>query len=194
MDAPIDEGIELESGVFVSTDTSGKFLLNSHRLKAFNRSERFEDHVKLEDESAGTNIFGEQEQGSLLYDFSVDDVNDNISLEVATSGGTDLNNYNVMLETSTENEGDKLELDGSILSFEDKIEYQLDTSIVFGNNTDSILLENSVRDGDGSPSYLVNEDQGNVILINTTGGVDSNLDAGDKLLQIVQDVSEISCL
>ena len=192
MDAPIDEGIELESGVFVSTDTSGKFLLNSHRLKAFRRSERFEDHVKLEDESAGTNIFGEQEQGSLLYDFSVDDVNDNISLEVATSGGTDLNNYNVMLETSTENEGDKLELDGSILSFEDKIEYQLDTSIVFGNNTDSILLENSVRDGDGSPSYLVNEDQGNAIVLNTTGGVDNLDNAGDKLLQSVFDVSEFS--
>ena len=41
MDAPIDEGIELESGVFVSTDTSGKFLLNSHRPKAFRQIRTF---------------------------------------------------------------------------------------------------------------------------------------------------------
>ena len=116
----------------------------------------------------------------------------NISLEIQTSGGTDLANYNIMLEKSTENDGDKLELDGSRFTDGDKVEYQLDTSIVFGNNTDSILLENSLPDGNGSPSYLVNEDQGNAIILNTTGGVDSNLDAGDKLLQIVQDVSEIS--
>jgi len=192
MDALLDEGIELESGSAVPTDSSGKFLLNSHRPKSFRGNERFEDHVKLQDEAAGTNIFGEQEDGVLLFDFSVDDVGSNISLEIQTSGGSDLANYNIMLEKSTENDGDKLELDGSQFSVGDRVEYQLDTSIVFGNNTDSILLENSLPDGNGSPSYLVNEDQGNVILINTTGGVDSNLDAGDKLLQIVQDVSEIS--
>ena len=192
MDALLDEGIELEAGSADPTDTSGKFLLDSHREKAFRFEERFEDHVKLEDEAAGTNIFGEQEEGELLYNFSINDLGDNISLEIETSGGTDLGNYNIVLENSTANNGDKLELDGSGLTDGDLIEYEVNTSIVFGNNTDSILLENSVRDGDGSPSYLVNEDQGNVILINTTGGVDSNLDAGDKLLQIVQDVSEIS--
>ena len=192
MDALLDEGIELESGSAVPTDSSGKFLLNSHRPKSFNRDERSEDRVQLQDETAGTNIFGELEGGVLLFDFSVDDVGSNISLEIQTSGGSDLANYNIMLEKSTENDGDKLELDGSQFSVGDRVEYQVDTSIVFGNNTDSILLENSLPDGNGSPSYLVNEDQGNVILINTTGGVDSNLDAGDKLLQIVQDVSEIS--
>jgi hypothetical protein len=192
MDALLDEGIELESGSAVPTDSSGKFLLDSHRPKAFNRGERFEDHVKLQDETAGTNIFGEQEGGVLLFDFSVDDVGSNISLEIQTSGGSDFGNYNILLEKSTENDGDKLELDGSQLSVGDRVEYQLDTSIVFGNNTDSILLENSLPDGDGSPSYLVNEDQGNAIILNTSGGVDNNLDVGDKLLQIVQDVSEIS--
>ena len=192
MDALLDEGIELESGSAVPTDSSGKFLLNSHRPKSFRADERFEDRVKLQDEAAGTNIFGEQEDGVLLFDFSVDDVGSNISLEIQTSGGSDLANYNILLEKSTENDGDKLELDGSQFSVGDRVEYQLDTSIVFGNNTDSILLENSLPDGNGSPSYLVNEDQGNAIILNTSGGVDSNLDAGDKLLQIVQDVSEIS--
>jgi len=192
MDALLNEGIELEAGSADPTDTSGKFLLNSHREKSPFFAQRFEDHVKLEDEAAGTNIFGEQEEGELLYNFSMNDLGDNILLEVQTSGGTDLNNYNIVLENSTANNGDKLELDGSGLTDGDLIEYQIDTSIVFGNNTDSILLENSVRDGDGSPSYLVNENQGNVILINTTGGVDNTLDAGDKLLQIVQDVSEVS--
>jgi len=192
MDALLNEGIELEAGSADPTDTSGKFLLNSHREKSQFPDQRFEDHVKLEDDAAGTNIFGEQEQGELLYNFSVNDLGENISLEVQTSGGTDFNNYSIVLENSTANNGDKLELDGSGLTDGDLIEYQLDTSIVFGNNTDSILLENSLPDGNGSPSYLVNEDQGNVILINTTGGVDNTLDAGDKLLQIVQDVSEVS--
>jgi hypothetical protein len=192
MDIPIDEGIELEAGVFVPTDSSGKFLLDSHRLKSRRRSERFEDHVKLEDEAAGTNIFGEQEEGELLYNFSMNDVGDNIALEVQTSGGTDLGNYIVMLETSTENDGDRLELDGSGFTDGDLIEYQLGTSIVFGNNTDSILLENSLPDGNGSPSYLVNEDQGNAIILNTSGGQDNTDDANDKLLQSVIDVSEIS--
>ena len=192
MDSPIDEGIELESGSAVPTDSSGKFLLNSHRPKAFNRQERFEDRVQLQDETAGTNIFGEQEGGVLLFDFSVDDVGSNIELEIQTSGGTDFSAYNILLEQSTENDGDKLELDGSQFSVGDKVEYQLDTSILFGNNTDSILLENSLPDGNGSPSYLVNEDQGNAIILNTSGGVDSNLDVGDKLLQPVFDVSVIS--
>jgi len=186
MDSPIDEGIELESGTAVPTDTSGKFLLNSHRVKPFSRSERTDDNVLLEDEAAGTNIFGEQEGGVLLYNLSVDDVGDNIELEAATGG------VQIELETATANETDKLILDGTAYSSEDKVNYENNTANVAGNNTDAILLEDSIPDGHGSPSYLVNEDQGNAIVLNTSGGPDNTDNAGSKLLQPVFDVSVTS--
>ena len=197
MDSPIDEGIELESGLFVATDSSGRFLLDSHRAKPFLRSQRTEDNILLEDAAAGTNIFGEQETGLLRFNFSMEDVGDNIDLEADTPGRTDGRGTSIQLEDATESSTGmgrppRIIFDGTGFSDNDAPEYELNTSIIFGNNDDAIILEDSVPDGSGSPSYLVNEDQGNAIILNTSGGQDNLDDAGDKLLQPVFDVSEFS--
>ena len=184
MDSTIDEGIELESGSFVVDDESGKFLLDSHRTKAFDRSERFEDHVELEDETVGTDFFNKQLSGVLLTNLSTVDFEGRINLEDNT--GDD-----ILLEDSTTSPGSFLRLDGSDLTDGNKLTYEVDTSIVFGNNTDSILTEDSILN-EGSPSFIINEKSGNTIILNTSGGVDSTDDIGDKLLQPVFDVSEFS--
>ncbi len=195
MDSPIDEGIELESGLFVPTDSSGRFLLDSHREKPFLRSQRTEDNVLLEDAAAGTNIFGEQETGLLRFNFSMEDVGDSIDLEFGTPDRG--NRGRIQAEIGTESSTGmgrlpRIVFDGTGLIDNDAVEYELDTSIVFGNNDDAIILEDSLPDGSGSPSYLVNEDQGNAIILNTSGGQDNLDDVGDKLLQPVFDVSAFS--
>ena len=183
IDSPLDEGIELESGSFIVADESGKFLLDGFLPKSFIRNERVEDFIVLEDDTVGKNIFGEQLTGVLIFNFTPEDVGDGIKLEESTT-----TKDNIELETATENEGDNLILDGTSLEDGDKIEYQLYTSAIFGNNTDAIVLEDSIHANEGSPSYITSEDAGNTIILNSSGDNDS----GDKLLQTVFDVSEFS--
>jgi len=185
-DSLLDEGIELESGSFIVADESGKFLLDGF-LPPINQ--RIEDHIVLEDDTVGKNIFGEQLTGVLIFNFTPKDINDNIRLE---GGEFDLDN--VELETSTENEGDKLIFDGTSLEDGDKIEYQRFSNIIFGNNTDAILSEDSINGNQGSPSYITSEDAGNTIILNATEAPVGfrTFSSGDKLLQTVFDVSEFS--
>ena len=61
-------------------------------------------------------------------------------------------------------------MDGTSLEDGDKIEYQLYTSAIFGNNTDAIVLEDSIHANEGSPSYITSEDAGNTIILNHSAG------------------------
>mgnify|MGYP003112065936 CR=1 FL=1 len=81
LDTEIEFGVRLESGTANPTDEDGRFLLDGHLNRAFRFSERREFPIKLEDAASGTDIFGKQESGDLLFDFSTEDVNFRIDLE-----------------------------------------------------------------------------------------------------------------
>ena len=81
LDTEIEFGVRLESGTADPTDEDGRFLLDGHLNRAFSFSERREFPIKLEDAASGTDIFGKQESGDLLFDFSTEDVNSRIDLE-----------------------------------------------------------------------------------------------------------------
>ena len=199
LDSPVDIGIELEDNLFVKEDVDGRILLDSHRIQPFRRSEIIEFNITLEDATVGTNVFGEQQTGDLLFDRSMDDVGDNIRLEDNTPGvepfGTRRNN--IELEVATESvtgmgRPARLIMDGSGFSEDDKVQVERHTNIEFGLNHNAILLEDSEDSRFNSGSYLIQEKTGNAIILNTSGGVDNELDIGDKLLQSVIDHSEPS--
>ena len=198
LDSPVDIGIELEDNLFVREDVDGRILLDGHRVQPFARSEIIEFHITLEDATVGTNVFGEQQTGELLFDRSMDDVGDNITLEENTPGfssGTRRNN--IELEVATESvtgmgRPARLIMDGSGFSDGDKVEVERHTNIEFGLNHNAILLEDSEDSRFNSGSYLIQEKTGNAIVLNTSGGVDNELDIGSKLLQSVIDRSAAS--
>ena len=192
LDSPVDIGIELEDNLFVRGDVDGRILLDSHRIIPRARSERLEFTVTLEDETVGTNVFGEQQTGELLFDRSMEDVGENILLEDAQLG-SDV----ITLEAATESSTGlgrlpRLLLDGTGFSLEDKVQLETHTSIEFGLNHNAILLEDSADPRFNSGSYLIQEKTGNAIVLNTSGGVDNELDIGSKLLQPVIDRSAAS--
>ena len=204
----IEFGIRLEDGVAVPTDEAGKFLLDNHRVAKFRSNQRVDFGFSLEDETLGTDVFGEQVQGKLIYDNVSADENNNIRLEAFTfhleveasvadatdphgtfivfadddqlqleagteeSGGgsedvisVNSNTHAVILEDSTGIIGEYLVLDSTAIVSGDKVEEQFATGRQIGNNTDSIILEDSLF-ANGSPSYLVNEDYGNGLIYN----------------------------
>ena len=195
LDSPVDVGIELEDSLVVKADVSGKILLDSHRRIKFARTEQLNERVDLEDATVGNDVFGQQQTGGLLYDFSMDDVGDRFDLEADTPGRE--GRGFIQFETATESSAGlgrepRPIFDGTGLSEGDRVTYEIDTSIEFGNNTDSILLETSENPLFNSGSFLIQEDTGNSIVLNTSGGIDNELDVGDKLLQPVLDRSEAS--
>ena len=195
LDSPVDVGIELEDSLVVKADVSGKILLDSHRRIKFARTEQLNERVDLEDATVGNDVFGQQQTGGLLYDFSMDDVGDRFDLEADTPGreGRGFIQFETATESSTGLGREPRPIfDGTGLSEGDRVTYEIDTSIEFGNNTDSILLETSENPLFNSGSFLIQEDTGNSIVLNTSGGIDNELDVGDKLLQPVLDRSEAS--
>ena len=55
-------------------------------------------------------------------------------------------------------------MDGTSLKMEIRLSINFIQVLVFGNNTDAIVLEDSIHANDGSPSYIASEDAGNTII------------------------------
>jgi hypothetical protein len=70
-----------------------------------------------------------------------------------------------MLEDATELTGNFLLINSTDIISGDKLQSEFATNIQAGNNTNSIILEDSII-FNGSPSYLVNEDYGNALIYN----------------------------
>jgi len=103
--------------------------------------------------------------------FIVFEDNDQVVMEDGTEqsgGGSEdirFNSSRTMLEDATELTGNFLLINSTDIISGDKLQSEFATNIQAGNNTDSIILEDSII-FNGSPSYLVNEDYGNALIYN----------------------------
>ena len=103
--------------------------------------------------------------------FIVFEDNDQVVMEDGTEqsgGGSEnirSNSSRTMLEDATELTGNFLLINSTDIISGDKLQSEFATNIQSGNNTDSIILEDSII-FNGSPSYLVNEDYGNALIYN----------------------------
>jgi len=103
--------------------------------------------------------------------FIVFEDNDQVVMEDGTEqsgGGSEnirFNTSRTMLEDATELTGNFLLINSTDIISGDKLQSEFATNIQAGNNTDSIILEDSII-FNGSPSYLVNEDYGNALIYN----------------------------
>jgi hypothetical protein len=103
--------------------------------------------------------------------FIVFEDNDQVVMEDGTEqsgGGSEnirVNSSRTMLEDATELTGNFLLINSTDIISGDKLQSEFATNIQAGNNTDSIILEDSII-FNGSPSYLVNEDYGNALIYN----------------------------
>jgi len=169
LDIAIEFGIRLESGSAIPSDEDGRFLLDGHLNRITQRSsddQALEFHFDLEDASQETNIFGQQESGILLFDNSVDDVDDNINLEPFK--------FRMKFEDAT----DTADVHGTFLLYEDE------TDIAeLEDGTDGNLLENdritSLNGGSSVIMEVSTENAGDFLLLD--GSFLSSSDSEDKV-------------